>query len=411
MSVRLEGPQRTVKTIALISSAHFLSHFYILRLPPLFPVLRDAYGVGFTELGFGVAVFNIVSAFTQAPIGFLVDRYGASRLLVAALVLESVAFGLIGVFPVFGALVGLLVLAGLANAVFHPADYAILSGIVEQRFMGRAFSIHTFSGFVGQAVGPITVLLLVGLTDWRTALVICGLIGFAGAMVLAFNMGALRSVERERAKRRQSSPPSSGMRLLLSLPVMMGLFFYVAISMAGQGLQGFSVSSLHLIYEAPIAELGFVLFAYLLAAPVGVLIGGLLADRTTRHDLNVSFCFVVSAMGIFCVAAFELPLPVIAALMAASGLAHGMVAPSRDMLIRSVTPARDAGKVFGFVSTGFNLGSTVAPVMYGFILDNAEPRLVFWTAGTFLLVTIAIVLTAGRVGRDARRAGLGRGEP
>ena len=411
MRVTQEAPRRTVKTIALICSAHFLSHFYILLLPPLFPVLRDAYGVGFTELGFGIAVFNIVSAFTQAPIGFLVDRYGASRLLVAALVLESVAFGLIGVFPVFGALVGLLVLAGLANAVFHPADYAILSGIVEQRFMGRAFSIHTFSGFVGQAVGPITVLLLVGLTDWRTALVICGLIGFTGAMVLAFNMGALRSVERERAKRRQSAPRSSGIRLLLSLPVMMGLFFYVAISMAGQGLQGFSVSSLHLIYAAPIAELGFVLFAYLLAAPVGVLIGGLLADRTTRHDLNVSFCFVGSAMGIFCVAAFELPLPIIAALMAASGLAHGMVAPSRDMLIRSVTPARDAGKVFGFVSTGFNLGSTVAPVMYGFILDNAEPRLVFWTAGTFLLVTIAIVLTTGRVGRDARRAGLGRGEP
>ena len=295
MSVMLEAPRRTVKTIALISSAHFLSHFYILLLPPLFPLLRDAYGVGFTELGFGIAVFNIVSAFTQAPIGFLVDRYGASKLLVAALVLESLAFALIGVFPWFGALLGLLVVAGLANAVFHPADYAILSGIVEQRYMGRAFSIHTFCGFLGQAVGPVTVLFLVSLTDWRTAIVICGFVGFAGAMMLAFNMSSLRSFERERASQRQSAPRLSGMRLLLSLPVMMGLFFYIAISMSGQGLQGFSLSSLHLIYDAPIAEIGFVLMAYLVAAPVGVLIGGFLADHTTRHDLNISLCVLVSA--------------------------------------------------------------------------------------------------------------------
>lgn len=411
MSVTREAPRRTAKTIALISSAHFLSHFYILLLPPLFPLLRDVYDVGFTELGFGVAAFNIVSAFTQAPIGFLVDRYGASKLLVAALVLESVAFGLIGVFPWFGALVGLLVVAGLANAVFHPADYAILSRVVEPRYMGRAFSIHTFSGFVGQAVGPVTVLFLVSVTDWRTALVICGLVGFAGAMVLAFNMSTLRKVERERSAQKQSAPGLSGLRLLLSLPVVMGLLFYMAISMAGQGLQGFSVSALHLIYDAPIAELGFVLLAYLLAAPVGVLIGGLLADRTTRHDLNVCACFFVSAVGIFLVAALELPLGIIAALMAVSGLAHGMVAPSRDMLIRAVTPARDTGKVFGFVSTGFNIGSTIAPVMYGFILDHAEPRLVFWTAGTFLLVTIATVLNTARVGRKAHRSTLSRGEP
>ena len=405
MTAVADAPSGTAKTIALISTAHFLSHFYLLLLPPLFPLLREEYDVGFTELGLAVAVFSIVSALTQAPIGFLVDRYGASKLLVAALVLESVAFGLIGVFPWFGALLALLVVAGLANAVFHPADYAILSRAVDQRYVGRAFSIHTFCGFVGQAVGPITVLFLLTLTDWRTALVICGVVGFVGALILALNMRGLQNVEIEHTRRRSVSPRWSGLRLLLSLPVMMGLFFYVATSMAGQGLQGFSVSSLHLIYAAPISEIGFVLSVYLLAAPVGVLLGGLLADRISRHDINVALCFITSAMAVFCVAAFELPFGVIAGFMAISGLAHGMVAPSRDMLIRSVTPARDAGKVFGFVSSGFNIGSTFAPVMYGYLLDNAEPRLVFWLAGFFLLVTVATVLTTGQVGRQARRAG------
>lgn len=404
MTSATAGPRGSAKTIALISTAHFLSHFYLLLLPPLFPLLRDEYDVGFTELGFAVAVFNIVSALTQAPIGFLVDRYGASKLLVGALLLESLAYVLIGVLPWFGALLGLLVVAGLANAVFHPADYAILSRAVDQRYIGRAFSIHTFSGFVGQAVGPMTMLFLVTLMEWRTALVICGLFGFVGALLVAANVNVLR-VEVECSARQTSSTRLTGLRLLLSLPVLMGLCFYLATSMAGQGLQGFSVSSLHLIYAAPIAEIGFVLSAYLLAAPVGVLLGGLLADRTSRHDINVALCFCTSAMAVFCVAAFELPLGVIACCMALSGLSHGMVAPSRDMLIRSVTPAKDAGKVFGFVSTGFNIGSTFAPLMYGYLLDNAEPRLVFWMAGVFLLVTVATVLTTGQVGRQSRRVG------
>ena len=46
---------------------------YMLLLPPLFPLLREVYGVGYTELGFAISVFSIVTACTQAPVGFAVD--------------------------------------------------------------------------------------------------------------------------------------------------------------------------------------------------------------------------------------------------------------------------------------------------------------------------------------------------
>jgi MFS family permease len=195
----------------------------------------------------------------------------------------------------------------------------------------------------------------------------------------------------------------SGLRLLFSLPILMGLLFFTGISMAGHGISEFSVSVLHLAYDAPLAEAGIVLSAYLFVSPLGVLLGGWVADRTPHHDRFAASCFVVIAVMIFTVAAVDLSLTAIAILFAIAGLANGLVAPSRDMMIRSVTPPGEMGKVFGFVSIGYNVGGVVAPVMFGYILDNADPGLVFWVVGAISLMTVVTVLATGRRGRARAR--------
>ena len=390
------------KVIALISTGHFLSHFYLLLLPPLFPVLRDVYGVGFTELGLALTAFSLATGFIQAPVGFLVDRYGARGILIAGVALESVAFILIGVFPVYAALVTLMIIAGIANAVYHPADYAIMNASVAKERMGRAFSIHIFAGYLGAALAPVTMFTLMKWTDWRTALVICGIFGAVVAAIMALNSKVLLDAtsRRDDSGAHSATPHHSGLRLLFSLPILMGLLFFTGISMAGHGISEFSVSVLHLAYDAPLAEAGIVLSAYLFASPAGVLLGGWVADRTPHHDRFAASCFVVIAAMIFTVAAVDLSLTAIAVLFAIAGLANGLVAPSRDMMIRSVTPPGEMGKVFGFVSIGYNIGGVVAPVMFGYILDNADPGLVFWVVGAISLMTVVTVLATGRRGRS-----------
>ena len=105
------------------------------------------------------------------------------------------------------------------------------------------------------------------------------------------------------------------------------------------------------------------------------------------------------ALCIGAVAALRPPLAHVAALFVVAGLFSGMVAPSRDMLIRSMTPPSEIAKVFGFVSTGFNLGGVVAPVMFGFLLDRSEPGIVFWTVALVSLATVFTVLTTGKARR------------
>ncbi len=401
MELALKQSRRSARVIGIISSAHFFSHFYMLLLPPLFPLLRDVYGVGFTELGLAITVYSFTTALTQAPVGFLVDRYGARAILIGGLVLESLAFVLIGVIPEYAALLGLMVLAGLGNAVFHPADYSILNASVDSERMGRAFSIHTFAGQLGNAVAPITMIFLMTLTDWRTGLIICGLCGGAVALVILFNSEVIRDTkpsESEQAKN-HSSGSRRGLNLLFSFPILCGVLFFVGISMFGHGINTFSVSTLTEIYDAPLTEVGFVLTAYLFAAPVGVLLGGWVADRVKRHDAVAAACFLIMAACLFAVAALSMTLFAISLLFAIAGLFGGMVAPSRDMMIRSVTPPGEMGKVFGFVSTGFNIGGIVAPPVFGYILDHADPRSVFWTVGAIAIVTVATVLYTGRQGR------------
>jgi MFS family permease len=399
-------PARSAKVIGLVSTGHFFSHFYMLLLPPLFPMLRDVYGVGFTELGLVIAAFSLTTGLTQVPVGFLVDRYGARGILVGGLMLESLAIGLVGLFPFYGALLALMVLAGLANAVYHPADYAILTASVHRARMGRAFSIHTFAGYLGAAVAPVTMIFLMTLTDWRTALAICAAGGAIVGVLLALNSDVLLNTTRPRrvGVPTENASAHGGLKLLFSAPILLGLLFFTGLSIAGHGMSEFSVSALNLIYDAPLTQAGAVLSAYLFISPAGVLLGGWIADRTARHDLVGAICLVLMASAIFLVAAITLPLAAIALLFALAGLFNGILAPSRDMMIRAVTPAGEMGKVFGFVSTGYNVGGILGPVMFGYLLDNTDPTLLFWTVGLISLLTVATVLVTGQAGRRGSSA-------
>lgn len=403
------GRRGSARAVAVVSTAHFTSHFYLLLLPPLFPLLRDAYGVGYTELGFAVSVFSIVTACTQAPVGFAVDRFGARRLLAAGLLLEGAAFVLIGLAPFYAALVALMAVAGLANSVYHPADYSLLNASVNPRRMGRAFSFHTSAGMLGNAVAPVTMVFLMAFMDWRAALTLCGGVGIAVGLLVACNGRVLREGpgrEDDGAGRAAAGAAGSaaggaaglsGIRLLMSAPILLGTLFFFGISVAGYGIHSFSVSALHILHEAPIAAATTVLTAYLFASPVGVLAGGWAADRIRRrHDAFAAACIVLVAVCIGAVAAFRPPLAVIAGFFVVAGFFSGMVAPSRDMLIRSMSPPGEIAKVFGFVSTGFNLGGIVAPVTFGFLLDRSDPGIVFWAVALASLATVFTVLTTGR---------------
>src|SRR5262245_4001935 len=195
-----EVSQGQTGLLVVVSAAHLVSHFYILVLPVLVPLLKDSLGVGFFEIGLALTTFNIVSGLTQAPMGFLVDRVGARLVLVVGLCLGGLAFAMLGLWTTYPMLIAIVVLAGLANCVYHPADYALLADAIPDHRIGRAFSVHTFAGFAGGAIAPPILLGVAAYGGLGAALLVAGCIGPAVAgMLLA--AGKVAAAHRRGADR------------------------------------------------------------------------------------------------------------------------------------------------------------------------------------------------------------------
>jgi MFS family permease len=166
----------------------------------------------------------------------------------------------------------------------------------------------------------------------------------------------------------------------------------------------FSVAAIESLYRVPLAQASLPLTVYLAASAVGVLAGGWVADRTQRHHHVVGGSFLLVALFSALIPQLLPPLAVTAGLFALAGFFSGVVAPSRDMMVRAVTPPGASGKVFGFVTTGFNVGGIAAPLLFGAVLDYGDPGLVFWTVAALSLLTLLVVYATARAGRQPEPA-------
>jgi MFS family permease len=380
-----------LRTLAAISTAHWVSHFHLFVLPMLFPFLKEQLGVGYIELGFALTVFAVTSGLTQAPIGYLADHIGARKILLMGLTLGGLALIMLGLHLSYPWLIASAGLLGLANSAYHPANYAILSAHMNEARMGRAFSIHTFAGFLGGAVAPAIVATLVATIGDHGALIVSGAVGPFVALLL---LGA--GIPDASAADRRKAGTDLARRNIITPALIILTIFFMLLSLSNAGIGNFGVVALMSGYGVAFSAANIALTGYLGASAIGVLAGGFLADHTTRHGQVAAACFAVNAAIVFMIATIQLPLLLLTVAMASAGFLGGVIAPSRDMLVRNAAPPGAAGRAFGIVSTGFNLGGIVSPLLFGWIMDQNLPHWVFGASAGFMVLTVLLSLATER---------------
>ena len=390
---------RSTRVNLLIGNGHFLSHFYALCLPPLFVAWAPAFHVSFAELGLAVALMSGVTALLQTPVGYLVDRYGARRFLIGGALLMSLSIAAMGFAASFWQILLLALLSGIGNSVFHPADYAIISGSVDKDRMGRAFALHTFSGNLGFASAPpVMAVLIVGL-GWRFSVTLVGLLGLLVVAAIVLQSGILNDQVGVEAK--HAAPPSAR-DLLLSRTMLLFFAFYLLGSMAATGVQAWLITVLHAVKGVDLAIASSALTGYMVGTTLGVLAGGWFADAYKTRLMGCTVGTLIAA-SVLLAGVDLLSLPGLAAIgvMFVAGLLVGTSRTPRDVMLKDAAPPGQIGKVFGFVSAGLPLGSALTPVPFGFLIDRGHPELILLLVAGLLVLSLFCIVAARTSARAA----------
>lgn len=406
--------RRDWQIISLIGVVHASSHFFQLILPTLYLSLAHEYGYDFAQLGLLASMFFLVSCLGQASSGFVVDRVGPAPVLRFGLVLFIVSAVLIGLSDSYIMLMLAAIIGGIGNSVFHPVDYSIINHRVSAARLGHAFSVHGLTGNLGWALTPVFMAALIHLFDWRIAT-------FSAAALIAFVLflawlgrdllaGKNQAIQVDaESDQNAATVPANGssastpattdlsrqsawqtLLTLLAQPALWGAFlFFMCTSIALSSVQNFTIPMLGQVYGIDKVLAGTTLSAYMMTAALGMLAGGFLVGATPNTERTVAASLVLAGVLLLVLASGAVPSTFAMVLVGAAGFCSGLSAPSRDMLIRRVTPKGATGTVYGLVYSGMDVGSSLAPTMFGLLLDA------HYTQAPWIGAALAFVVAAG----------------
>lgn len=385
---------RDARVIGVVCMPHMMSHFYYIVLPPMAVALTAAFGISYLEFGAIMTSFALAAGISQTPVGFLVDRIGGRSVLIVGTILEACAIGAIGLADSYWQLIALGLIAGLGHTVFHPADYSILVAGVTRERLGRAFAFHSFSGYLGFASAPLFMTLIADNLDWRAAFLFAGALGlFSGLVVLLsgniLNGGMRHRIEgrskpSEAGEKVRNGETARGLKLLLSAPILMCFLYFVLHQLGGGGLRTYLPAALEEMYGTERSIGGLALSILMMGTAVGILAGGFLADRIGPRIGTAALTLIPAGLIIALMGWYDLPLPLLVLILGLAGCLIGILIPSRDLLLRSVTPEGSMGKVMGFTSTGANVGGALIPMILGAIMDLRAFSWIFWISAIFI---------------------------
>jgi len=385
--------------IGLVGMAHGVSHYSQLLLAPLFPWLKDAFNVGYAELGFIMTVFFVVSCAVQALSGFVVDRFGPRPVLFAGLALLGLAAFGFSVSTAYWMMCAFSALAGVGNGVFHPVDYTLLNKKVSQPRLGHAYSVHGITGSLGWGLAPAMLVPIALAFSWRVALASAGVLIFVVLAILWLNRSKLTLPAAASVAARAQPEGDFDFLKIPAVWMCFAFFFFYAIVISV--IQAFAPEAARQLHGVPVAMAALCLTVYMFCSAGGMVLGGFLAADPSRCERIVGIGFGTAAVFALALGLAAVPSFLVPVLFGIMGFVSGIAGPSRDMLVKKSSPDNATGRVYGVVYSGLDIGQAAAPLFFGVLMDNHQYSGVFIGLAVVQGVLIASAFRVRKVRRTA----------
>jgi FSR family fosmidomycin resistance protein-like MFS transporter len=276
-----------LSVLVILSSTHFLNDLMQSLIPASYPVLKEAYSLDFVQIGMITLTFQIAGALLQPVIGMVTDRHAAPYSPVVAMMFTLSGLVNLAFAQTYEMILVSVALIGIGSSIFHP-EATRMARYAAGRRQGLAQGIFQVGGQTGGALGPLFAAFII--VPWGLS----GLAWFAVlallAMMLLIWIGSKQreiSAEfmamRARRKTEVETPIHAPMTIGIGLLVLTFLMF--TKNFYGESFRSFYTFYLIERFGLSIPASQVMLFVFLLAAAVGVLIGGILGDRIGRYKI------------------------------------------------------------------------------------------------------------------------------
>lgn len=385
--------------LAILFVIWLISYVDRMVMATAIPYIAKEFNLSPVTMGVVMSAFFAGYATCQLPGGFLADRFGARKVMAAAILWWSIFTALTGMVGSLATMLWIRVAFGVGEGVFPAASFKSLSNWFPLKERGTATGLMMASNPLGAGLAPLVVAFILSIWDWRVAfmsLIVPGLLMVAAIWYLlpdrpadkkGITTAELAEIQGDTTCIAADNASKVGFREVIKVPAVYKSFFMLLFfNTSAWGFVSWLPTYLVNVRHFEVLKMGITASLPFLVGTVGFAMGGWLNDKF-RHNkrLPVITCQVCCCVFLFLMYTAESSNLLIVYQTLAGGFLYtaGGVILALPM---STISSNITGRAMGFINTAGQAAGFFSPMIIGYLVQVSGGS--FDTAFGFLIGTM-----------------------
>jgi MFS family permease len=351
--------------------AYLLSYVSRMSWSPIIPLASGDLGISAAQAGSYMTAFYIGYVVTQIPGGFLIDRYGYRKVLLACFSILGLFTLLTGVAPSYQMGLATRVITGIGSGAIFSAGIVVINDWFPENKRGLANGIFMTSTSLAVALVNLYVPTVANGFGWRSAFYVSGILPLIALVIAFFFLKEFTPISQ---KIKEGNRDKVSGRDILTLFKNKNLMLTGLAGFGGQwattATATWANSYLNKALHLSLVQAGLFMSIFGLAALLSKPVTGILSDYLDRKALTFWILILLGPVLVWFglnenVSLLYLLLP----LMGILGYAFY---PVLNTVIGQSVEKRLLGTASGVVNAMWQLGAMLSPLAVGAVIDATD---------------------------------------